>query len=201
MAAAKKSRSQARADRVWDRLIQSYGTRVAESFGVDVPDPWIAAIEDLSDEQIMYGLKAILRESPDHPPALGRFVHACANMPIAQRKDVVTIQDQLMEYAKRKLGVKIRTGTLEYGSAWTYIYREWWDATRPKGFERCAECTGIIIDLADGQRVGYRVTDMTGDTDGHADAMRAFRPGRWPTQEQIENFHAAQAKIAQRGRA
>jgi len=186
MAIAKKTRRQARADRVWDRLIQFYGTRVAEMFGPDVPEPWIEAIEDLTDEQIIYGLKAVLRESPDHPPALGRFQQSCANMPLQQRKEEGTLQEQLMEYSKLKLKERMRLGTLDYALAWTYVYREWWDASRPKGMERCAECTGIVIDLASGDRLGFRTSDMLADSDGHAKAMKMFRPGPPPTGEQMD---------------
>jgi hypothetical protein len=172
-----------RADRVWDRLIQSYGTRVAEAYGPDVPKPWQDAIEDLTDEQIGYGLKAIIGQSPIHPPTLGQFVQCCVNMPLAQQKQIATIQEQLCEYAMLKLRHK-------YSHPWSYVYREWWDATRPKGFERCAECTGVVIDLDDGTRIGFSVANMHGDHDVHTAALRSFRrPARAKADPQLDAFH------------
>jgi hypothetical protein len=143
-----------RAERVWDRLIQSYGTRVAEMYGVDMPKPWVDAVDELLDEQIAYGLKSVLRESPIHPPALGQFVQCCENMPAAQTKTGPTVQEQLCQYAALQVhggAGPIGMGLKDYSRPWTYVYREWRDESRPKGFERCAECLGIVIELEDGK--------------------------------------------------
>src|SRR5260370_204570 len=88
-----------RADRVWNRLIQSYGTRVAEMYGIDMPKPWIDAVDDLSDEQIAYGLRVVLRESPIHPPPLGQFIQCCVNMPGAQVHEGPSVPPHPRAYA------------------------------------------------------------------------------------------------------
>lgn len=181
-----------RADRVWDRLMQSYGTRVAEMYGLDMPKPWIDAVDDLSDEQIAFGLKAVLRESPIHPPALGQFVQACSNLPVAQIDQGPLIQAQLVEYGAmhvHDLGGPIGMTLLEYSRPWTYVYREWFDETRPKGREKCAECIGLVIELDDGRRLGWSVGAMLADAKAHAKVMRSFRPGQLPTQQQINAYH------------
>lgn len=186
-----------RADRVWDRLIQSYGTRIAESYGLDMPKPWVDAVDDLSDEQIAYGLKAVIRESPIHPPALGQFVQCCVNMPVAQRNEGPSIQAQLCEYAALHVhdlaGPKDGMTLKEYSRPWTYVYREWWDETRPKGMEKCAECIGLVIELDNGKRLGWSVAAMLGDTEGHAKVMRNFRPGPLPTEAQMAAYHGTKA--------
>jgi hypothetical protein len=176
-----------RATKLWKRFTQSYGTRFTEAYGAKPTEAWIEAIDALTDEQIAYGTKVVMRESPIHPPALGQFVQASANMPIAQIAKGPTIQEQLLEYAALKLHGKIKPW--EYSRPWTYVYREWWDSTRPRGFERCAECTGVVIDLDDDTRLGFSVVEMLGDAEGHAKAMGMFRPGPSPTEAQIRAYH------------
>lgn len=166
-----------RGKRLWLRLIQVYGARMAESYGDDIPKPWAEAIEDITEEQIAYGLRNIIKITPIHPPTLGQFVQACVNMPISQLKPVATLQEQIVEYAA--LHVHDRDGpkgmTLsEYSMPWTYVYREWWDGTRPKGFEKCAECIGIVIEFGDGKRIGWSVAAMQADTEYHQRVLSSF---------------------------
>jgi len=170
--------------------MQSYGTRVVEMYGLEMPKPWVDAVDDLSDEQIAYGLRAVTRESPVHPPALGQFVQCCVNMPVAQTNDGPTLQAQLCEYAALRLKHLIRKDSppaerWQYSRPWTYCYREWRDETRPKGMEKCAELVGVVIDLDNGKKIGWTVANMLADTEGHAHVMRNFRPGPLPTEEQM----------------
>lgn len=192
-----------RADRLWDRLIQSYGTRVAEAYGADIPKPWQDAVDDLTDEQIAHGIKVIIAVTPIHPPTLGQFVQTCTNMPVAQNKSVATLQEQLCEYAMLKLrqqfevdaaGKNLKT-LFQYSRPWTYVYREWWDATRPKGFEKCAECMGVVIDWDNGTRSGFSVANMLADTEVHRVVMSSFRRG--PNKHQQSNQEAVQQRLAQ----
>lgn len=180
-----------RGDRVWDRLIQSYGTRVAEAYGADMPKPWQDAIDDLTDEQVAYGIRAVIAITPIYPPTLGQFVQACSNMPVAQHKSVATLQEQLCEYAALKLQSRLKP--LEYSLPWTYVYRETWDATRPKGMEKCAECVGIVIDLEDGKRLSFSVAAMQADIDAHRIVMRSFR--RPANQHQLANAEEVQQAL------
>jgi hypothetical protein len=187
-----------RADRLWDRLIQSYGTRVAEAYGADIPKPWQDAVDDLTDEQIAYGIKAIVTITPVHPPTLGQFQQTCINMPIAQTKQIATLQEQLCEYAMLKLhhrydGVSDLKKLWEMARPWFYVYREWWDASRPKGFEKCAECTGIVIEWNDGTRSGFSVAAMQADHDVYMKVMSSFRRG--PNPHQRRNVRAVQERL------
>lgn len=169
-----------RATKLWKRLTQAYGARFTEAFGATPTDPWIEALDDLTDEQIAYGLRITMRESPIHPPTLGQFVQAIANMPIVRTDKGPTIQEQLCAYATLKLHDRVVAGTMSdkaFSAPWTYVYREWWDATRPKGSERCAECSGVVIDLPNGDRIGWSVMMMQGDADGYRKALDSFKPG------------------------
>jgi hypothetical protein len=63
------------------------------------------------------------------------------------------LQEQLCEYVLREFGSRLSPWELR--GPWTYIYREWTD-----GKDRCAECTGVVIDRDDGSRIGFKVADM-----------------------------------------
>jgi hypothetical protein len=169
-------RADARSNRVWKRLLQCYGARFTESYGEAPTEPWIVAIDDLSDEQIAYGIRQVMRDSPIHPPTLGQFVKACADLPIAKNDKGPTIQEQLCAYVS--IVLHSRLAPKQFSAPWTYLYREWVDAEKPKHLQRCAECTGVVID-PDGPSSGHRimVVDMLADTEGHSRAMRSFRPG------------------------
>jgi hypothetical protein len=65
---------------------------------------------------------------------------------------------------------------------WTYLYREWFDASRPKGLEKCAECTGLLIECDNGTRFKIMIADMQGDSAGHSRALRSFTHGPMPVQ-------------------
>ncbi len=112
--------------------------------------------------------------------------------PSGEGKDGPSIQAQLCEYAAHHvhdLSGPVGMALWEYSRPWTYVYREWWDASRPKGFERCAECISLVIDLDNGKRIGWSVAAMLADTEGHAKVMQAFRPGPLPTEAQMRAYH------------
>ncbi len=132
-----------RADRVWKRLIEAYGSRVAENYGRDIPQSWVTAIADLTDEQIAYGLRKVMRDTPIHPPSQGQFVACCVDLPQVQTDKGPTIQEQLCAYASLQL--RPRLDPLQYALPWTYLYREWIDEEKPKHLQRQAECIGVQI--------------------------------------------------------
>jgi hypothetical protein len=87
-----------------------------------------------------------------------------------------TIQAQLCEYAAIKLKHLIRKEAplaerWRYSRPWTYCYREWRD-----GDKQCAECMGVVIDLDDGNKIGWTVTNMHADGEVYAEVMRRFHP-------------------------
>lgn len=151
-----------RAQRIWLRLIQAYGSRVAESYGEDMPRPWSDAVADLTDEQVAYGLRKVTRDTPIHPPTLGQFVACCIDMPQVAKNDGPTIQERLSEYVMIQMFSRMHPR--QVSMPWTYIYREWNDEEKPKHAQRQAECTGVYIP-AFGDFEGFRidVIDMTGD--------------------------------------
>lgn len=187
-----------RADRIWMRLIQAYGSRVADSYGEDMPSSWVDAVEDLADQQIDYGMRKVVRDTPIHPPTLGQFVAACIDMPQVQTDRGPTIQEQLCAYAALMLHSSF--DRRQFGLPWTYLYREWLDESRPKHMQRCAECTGVMIPEWDEHHPEVRISvaQMLGDKEGHAKALRSFQPGPPPTKVQRQNWMDATAEHAKK---
>lgn len=96
-----------------------------------------------------------------------------------------TLQEQLCAYATLQLSGRLKP--LELSMPWTYVYREWTDEARKTPFNKdgkCAECTGVVIDLQDGTRLGFSVAAMQADIEGHAKALRSFKPGPKPSDAQ-----------------
>lgn len=161
-----------RAKRVWERLIQAYGSRVADSFGAEVPKPWQELIDNLTDAQIAYGLRQVIRESLAHPPTLGQFTKACNDMPVHRPANSLTIQEQLVAFVMAKyftsppLAPGADDRQKQVAMPWTFLYRESINAEQPKHLQRGAECTGVVVP-AFGDQPSYRVmvVDMTSDRD------------------------------------
>jgi hypothetical protein len=166
-----------REKRVWERLIQSYGSRVAEAYGPEMPKPWSDAIADLTDEQIAYGLRKVNRDTPIYPPTLGQFVAACIDMPSAAIITGPSVQSILSAYAVLTVGARLHL--MQFSFPWTYLYREWIDEEKPKHAQRQAECVGLLIPAWGSEHPEYRimVIDMLADSDGHARAVESFKPG------------------------
>jgi hypothetical protein len=170
-----------RADRIWVRFIQAYGSRVGDSYGEDMPPSWVDAVGELTDQQIDYGMRKVVRDTPIHPPTLGQFVAACVDMPqAATTHKGPTIQEQLCAYAT--LLLYMRLDPKQFALPWTYLYREWIDETRPKHMQKCAECTGLLVPEWGEEHPAFRFTvaEMLADKEGHAKALRSFQPGPRP---------------------
>lgn len=187
-----------RSKRVWLRLIQAYGSRVGDSYGPDMPKAWVEAADDMTDEQIAYGLRKVVRDTPIHPPTLGQFVAACVDMPQPAALYGPSLQEQLSAYVMLThfpsgRDDKFTPDQMRQSShTWTYLYREWLDENKPKHSQRCAECTGVMVPAA-GDLAGFRVTvaDMMGDREGHARALRSFEPGRRSRPKERQNWLGA----------
>lgn len=65
-----------RAAKVWDRLRQWYGARLAEQYG-DVPPPdWCDVVDRTDDERLDAALSHVRHQTPVHPPTLGQLEDA-----------------------------------------------------------------------------------------------------------------------------
>lgn len=174
-----------RARLVWERLVQAYGSRVAESFGPTIPQPWAEAVDDLTDEQIKFGLRHVVRDSPIHPPSLGQFIKACMDLPIARSDKGPSLQEQLAAYASLlihgKEPIRDPDRAKQFMLPWTYLYRQWTDSEKPKPIQNCAECVGVMIPAVGEQpEIRIMVIDMLANSMLHQKALRSFEPGPPP---------------------
>ena len=79
-----------------------------------------------------------------------------------------SVQEQLCEYAMRRLGVS----ALKKHSPWSYVYREW----KADG-KRQAECVAIVIDVDENSTLRFNVSDMLAD-DRYPQILAYFAPAR-----------------------
>ena len=180
-----------RRERVWTRLTDSYGAKFVEAYGENPNDTWCQVIDDMSDDQIRYALRQVMRESPAFPPTLGQFEQAGRSLPKpVDPGQKYSIQEQLCAYVV--LTRLPSHGGPQCGTVWTYLYREWVDETLPKWRQKCAECTGVVVPPV-GDLPAFRVdvAEMRADTvGGHARAIASFRPGPQPRKVAVPDLRA-----------
>lgn len=145
-----------RSQKVWKRLIQNYGAaRITEAYGMEPNELWIEAIEKLSDEQLAYGLRKVFRDSVIHPPTMGQFSQACADMPQPKTNSGPSIQEQLCAYAAKTFGSRLHPR--QFSMPWQFEYKQWVDDSRPKHAQNCAECVAVVIPEFDEEHPGIRI--------------------------------------------
>lgn len=153
MPEAPKHRISPRAKRVWARLGEWYGTKLADQYGPFPPKDWCDLVDDADNEQIKIGLNRIRGEYLAWPPTLPQFADAIK--PVERARDTgPTVLDRLIEFvvANRALTrTQLRT-------PWTFLGREF-DAPGPDGKMRRnhgVDVIGVVVP-ADGDHPGYRV--------------------------------------------
>ena len=74
-----------------------------------------------------------------------------------------TLQEQLCAWVTPRAFAMVQRGEMthrEFSGTWSYTYREWTDTNRERHLQRCAECTGVVIELEDGRKLGWTVAEM-----------------------------------------
>lgn len=166
MATKSRSRPSQRAQRVWDRLSQWYGARLAEQYGDTPPPDWCEVIDDADNDTVKLVLAQIREKHTTHPPTFPEFdaLFAKAKRPVAASTGP-TIKEQLADFV-----LKHRALTREQlRMPWTFLGRQF-DAPGPDGKMRHnwgVEITGVVVP-ADGDALGYRV--MVADMQLEGDA-------------------------------
>jgi hypothetical protein len=147
---------------------------------------------------------ALGESGPEKIPTTNQLWHmrtlmkarSAAPLTVSQNLEVASLQEQLCEYVALKMHDRLQR-TWTYSGPWTYLYREWRDQSRPKGFEQCAECTGVVIQLDEDTRLKFTVAEMLADTETYQRALRNFRPGPRPNQKQLDAFHGSVKSLTQ----
>lgn len=92
-----------RAKRVWRRLGQNYGARLADQFGPSCPEDWCDVIDRTDDERLDKALTKIRGEHLQFPPTLGQFEAAIPKRQFGGNQD--SIPDRLACYAVKTLNL------------------------------------------------------------------------------------------------
>jgi hypothetical protein len=138
----------ARAARVWQRLTEWYGVRLAESYGATIPADWAEVVNDVDNDTVKRGLAIIRARYVQHPPTLPQFDQAMRPLGNMQKLGP-SPSERLCAHIMKQHGDKLTLR--QRARPWTYI-------GTPAG-----EISGVVID-ADGTAPGYRV--MLADIDG-----------------------------------
>lgn len=59
---------------LWNLLLQSWGQKFAEQYGVTPNDAWHGALAQVSVDAAKHAFRRALRETPTFPPTLGEFI-------------------------------------------------------------------------------------------------------------------------------
>lgn len=133
----------ARANRVWQRMVEWYGARVADQFGKEPPVDWCRAIDRSDDTTVQRALSLIKTRYLDHPPTLPQFE---AVMRPAEASGVRRAGEAelLSAYVMRAYGARLTPRQT----------RGPWDYSRDKAGELCATVA------ADGDSPGVTVSAL-----------------------------------------
>lgn len=142
-----------RAKRVWGRLGEWYGTKLADQYGPFPPKDWCEAIDAADNSQIKRGLSKIRGEYLNWPPTFPQFEDAIkpveSNGPTGP-----SIAEQLVDYVlrhKRLTATQLRMPWVHLGTTFA--------APGLDGKMRAnhgVEFTGVVVP-ADGDHPGFRV--------------------------------------------
>jgi hypothetical protein len=107
-----------RALKIWARLGQWYGSRLAESYGPTPPEDWAELIDRTDDDRLDSALLAVRRETPIHPPTLGQLENALPKKQVVASGAPTKVQ-QLAELMLRKHNKDLCRH--QFAKPWTYF--------------------------------------------------------------------------------
>ena len=151
----------ARAKRLWQRLIEWYGTRIIEQYGAQPPDDWCQVIDEADNDTVKRGLSVIRSRYVQHPPTYPQFEQAFR--PGVTAPTGPGPADRLCAHIMRTFGARLTAKQVR--GPWTYI-------GTPAG-----EISGVVID-ADGVSAGYRVMLADIEAPTWLDAQAAAAQGK-----------------------
>lgn len=141
-----------RASRVWERLRQWYGARLAEQYGDEPPADWCEAVNTATDDVIKLALRGVREKHVAHPPTLPEF-ETLLRKGAAVRSTAHSVDYRLLmvEHAIRFC----RLSDAQRASPWNWIVR-WFDDPKPnEPGRKGAEILGVIIPQCPKDPEGY----------------------------------------------
>lgn len=138
----KRSGPSPRALRVWDRLRQWYGARLAEQYGDAPPDDWCESVDCASDEAVRLALRGVREKHVTYPPTLPEFEALLRRGAAASaRAHSADLRAQLVEHINRTRRLSDR----QRAQPWNWIVR-WFDDPKPSDPARKGvEFLGVIV--------------------------------------------------------
>jgi hypothetical protein len=145
----------ARAKRVWQRLVEWYGTRLIEQYGESPPEDWCEAVDTVDNEAVKRGLASIRSKYIAHPPTFPQFSEAFAP-PRSFGSQTKNTCELLTAFVMRTHGDRLTPRQIR--GPWMYIGRTFdaEDGAKKVTKDHGYEITGVIIDQ-DGDSDGLRV--------------------------------------------
>lgn len=147
MATKSRSETSARSKRLWDRLGQWYGSRLAEQYGSEPPKDWCEVVDAADNDTVTRVLSEIRNRHTTYPPTFPEF-HALFAHAKHQRAEGPSAVDIIEQHLQR------RNLTFKQGRELTYI-------------GSAGQITGVVVPQ-DGDAPGFRL--MLADLHGGADA-------------------------------
>jgi hypothetical protein len=150
-----------RARRVWDRLTEWYGTRLAEMYGPNPPRDWRRLVDRSNDFDVRRALNTIRTKHPSHPPTLPEFESALRPPPPVHREPhEATLQERLVAHVMKTRHLP----PAQIIARWTFLYErvQWTDReNRPR--DELAKCIGVFVPPVEGAS-GFSVSasELTG---------------------------------------
>lgn len=131
-----------RVTRVWDRLRQWYGARLAEQYGDEPPADWCEAVNLANDAAIKLALRGIREKHVQHPPTLPEFEALLRRGAAASaRAHSADLRAQLVEHVNRTRRLSDR----QRAQPWNWVVR-WFDDPKPSDPTRKGvEFLGVIV--------------------------------------------------------
>lgn len=148
--------------RVWKRLGDWYGVRLADAYGKTPPQDWCELIDSLDIATIKRALSIVRSEHLHHPPTLGEFEAAAKPpAPRATAPSGPSVTARLTEYVLAHYPLTAQ----QIRQPWTWLSRQ--STVLVRGQPQLAvEIVGVVVPAdPDGARQRFRclVEDMEGD--------------------------------------
>lgn len=158
-----------RASRIWERLGQWYGSRLADAYGPTPPEDWAELIDRTDDERLEDALVSVRRESPVFPPTLGQLEAAIPKRQHASGREPSKAQ-QIADLMLKKHGREMCVHQL--AQPWNYFgpLREFqMPNTKPPLYITHPDPRGVVVaDCRDCGKPTFRVLIEDSVTDGVA---------------------------------
>jgi len=152
-----KSPISARAKRVWQRLVEWYGTRLVEQYGESPPEDWCETIDGADNEAVKRALTSIRSKYINHPPTFPQFAESIAPVRAPSSGGLSkNTCERLSDFVLQHYGSGLTPKQLR--GPWTYVGRTFdaEDLSKKLTKDHGYEITGVVID-PDGDKPGFRV--------------------------------------------